>query len=84
MLSLTLLFISLLAGFAVAQNSSASFNPMSVDLTTRSRSSYPKVPNDRTSDADLDRQINGVKARQTIARTSAVDLPTSNSTLALA
>lgn len=36
MLSITILFTSLLAGFAVAQNSTQSLDPNSVDLTTRS------------------------------------------------
>jgi len=85
MLSITLLFTSVLAGFAVAQNSSTSFNANSVDLTTRSTSSCSSIAIGgctSTSYADLDRQINGVKARQPIAPTSVVDLSMSP-TLAL-
>ncbi len=84
MLSLTVLFTSLLASFAVAQNSSSSFDPNSVDLTTRSRPSCSEISIGCISYADLDQQINGVKAREPIARTSAVDLPISRPTLALA
>ena len=58
MLSLTLLFTSLLAGFAAAQNST--FDQNSVDLTTRSMLYHAGRVTDE-SITDYDSKLNGAR-----------------------